>query len=60
MLRLRQQGDERMSDKNTGQKLQKLRQLLTAEEKVPKITVLQQNVAGSFDDQLNDSWYCYS
>ena len=39
MLRLRQQGDERMSDKNTGQKLQKLKKPLTAKEKVPTITV---------------------
>ena len=40
MLRLRQEGDDRLSDKNTAQKLQKLKESLTSKEKVHLFTVV--------------------
>ena len=48
LLRLRREGDERLSDRNTVQKLQKLKESLTSKEKVSRITlILNKSVAGS-------------
>ena len=48
LLRLRREGDERLSDKNTVQKLQKLKESLTSKEKVSRVALfLSKTVAGS-------------
>ena len=47
LLRLRREEDERLSDKNTVQKLQKLKESLTSKEKVSRITlILNESVTG--------------
>ena len=49
LLRLRREGDERLSDKSTVQKLQKLKESLTSKEKVSRITLIpNKSVAGSY------------